>query len=519
MSRYVRFVILVVSFLACSTLQFAQEDFGWRISPENINVQVGEERSLQVLDDAAQELRGAVWTVDNPDRAEVQEEAGRVVIHAKSEGTVLVSAALGGETRFREIKIWPADKPIPQGTTKWGTHPIGRDLGDIPSVPTAAGAHIFSLEQTTDNNSYLRAVTNSGFQDWIWLMPEKTHEVELVCGDWLGGALISANRSDSFTLYAVGSDGKLRWQHTESGTRKAIAISTDHVVYLVSQSKDQNSAKLTGIDEAGGAMKFDLPLPGSREVLANVRNDGSRFACTSTSTSKPSQIKVSRVIVNMDGLAYLAFSQNTRTTGVEKCMPGAAVDAGQVYLTQDQKLMLWQIHPDGRVRSTVVEESKGSHPLSAPVDTFWPTTAIVTDNNNGMLIPVQVAHGVGSDKANEAAEELIYRVDPNGEVLYKFAMPKYAGALHDEMVIGEHNVAFATRGGMLIAFDLAEGKELWTWESKVSDITVFAALANGHCLVQTPTALVEVADSNTSREIFQGKAMMDWMGNMYRKKE
>jgi hypothetical protein len=49
------------------------------------------------------------------------------------------------------------------------------------------------------------------------------------------------------------------------------------------------------------------------------------------------------------------------------------------------------------------------------------------------------------------------------------------------------------------------------------DITVFAALANGHCLVQTPTALVEVADSNTSREIFQGKAMMDWLGNMYRK--
>lgn len=125
--------------------------------------------------------------------------------------------------------------------------------------------------------------------------------------------------------------------------------------------------------------------------------------------------------------------------------------------------------------------------------------------------------GLASDAPNEAAEELIYRVDPNGDVLFKFAMPKHSGALHDEMVIGEHNVAFATRGGRLIAFDLGDGKELWTWESGTTDITVFAALANGHCLVQTPTALVEVADSNTSREIFQGKAMMDWLGNMYRK--
>jgi hypothetical protein len=40
-------------------------------------------------------------------------------------------------------------------------------------------------------------------------MPEKTHDVDLVCGDWLGGALVSANRSDSYTLYTVGNDGKL----------------------------------------------------------------------------------------------------------------------------------------------------------------------------------------------------------------------------------------------------------------------------------------------------------------------
>jgi hypothetical protein len=33
------------------------------------------------------------------------------------------------------------------------------------------------------------------------LLPETVHNVELICGDWLGGALISAtNRPDEFGL-------------------------------------------------------------------------------------------------------------------------------------------------------------------------------------------------------------------------------------------------------------------------------------------------------------------------------
>jgi hypothetical protein len=54
-------------------------------------------------------------------------------------------------------------------------------------------------------------------------MPEQTHDVELVCGDWLGGALISANHANSYTLYTVGKDGKLRWRYTLVGARKGHA--------------------------------------------------------------------------------------------------------------------------------------------------------------------------------------------------------------------------------------------------------------------------------------------------------
>ena len=69
-------------------------------------------------------------------------------------------------------------------------------------------------------------------------MPEATLDVDLVCGDWLGGALISANRKDSYTLYTVGNDGKLRWQVTLSGIRKGYAYNREHVMNVLSQSPD-----------------------------------------------------------------------------------------------------------------------------------------------------------------------------------------------------------------------------------------------------------------------------------------
>jgi len=125
--------------------QGVQGDARWRISPEKLNVQIAQDRFLQALDDSAQELQGATWAIDDPNLAEIREVAGRAVVHPKATGTIRVSATLGGEIRYREIKIWPADQPMPLGTTTWGTHGLGRDLGDIPAVPTGDGPNMYSL--------------------------------------------------------------------------------------------------------------------------------------------------------------------------------------------------------------------------------------------------------------------------------------------------------------------------------------------------------------------------------------
>jgi outer membrane protein assembly factor BamB len=222
-------------------------------------------------------------------------------------------------------------------------------------------------------------------------------------------------------------------------------------------------------------------------------------------------------MVNMDGYAYVAFAESDWTLRAADCTPGQTVEAKDVTFLRDDKLVLWQIHPEGSFQATVVENFKTKQPLSSPISLAWPTGALVTDNMNGTLIPVRVSQADPSSNTTSAADEFVYRVSQDRELVFRFPLPKYSGPLQDEMVIGENNVAFATRGNLLVAFNLISGKQLWRWESSESDVSVFAALANGACLVQTPTGLVEVASSTRAKQVLKGKAMMGWQGQMYLK--
>jgi outer membrane protein assembly factor BamB len=520
MSKWLRIPLLALVFSAVSiSVLVAQQDTGWRVSPYDINIQVGEARRLQALDDSAQELHDVVWFVDDTSLADIQDDHGRALLTAKAPGTVRVSAVWGQETRYREIRIWPATQPLPPGMTKWGIRPIGREIRDLPAVPVGDGPNEFALEQTPGGKTYLRANDDDGIQVWAWLMPEDTRNVELVCGDWLGGAVISANRSDSYTLYAVGKDGKLRWQLASQGRRQGLAISTDHEVYLLSQSLDGTVADLKGLDEQSGEEKFDLLLPSSYETLDGLRKEESKLVCTPGTVSTPAPIVTTRVHVNMDGLPYIAFTQDVRELKAAGCIPGATVDPGQVQLSRDDRIVLWQIRPDGDYRSTVVDAMTGVHSLPAAAGAFSPTGAIMTDNMNGILLPVRRSPTLRFSGPGQGAQELVYRIDPQGNVVYKMPLPNYTGSEQDEMVIANNHLGFATRGGLLIAFDVTTGKELWLWDSHTSEISVFAALANGDCLVQTPTALVEVESSTSSKELAKGHFMIDWQGHMYRKHE
>jgi outer membrane protein assembly factor BamB len=486
----------------------------WIIQPEQINIEVDGDRTLQLLDVNLQELPGAKWAIDDPEKAELVEDEARIVVHAKIAGKVVITASLNGEMQRREITIWPH---LPEGTTRWSSRPIGRHIKDVPAVP-GNGPHMFSLQQRPDGITYLRGLREDGIQSWVWRMPEVNQDVELICGDWFSGAEISSKHRDHYTVYVVGHDGKLRWQHTIPGLRKGLAISTDHSFYLLTQSLDSTSAILEAFDEKSGAKKFELSVPQSRETLSGVKQLKDKFICSpENSETRLRPISLSSVYFNMDGLGYLAFSKSQRTISAKQCTAGATVAKTELTLEHSESVRLWKIQREGTYRDTIVEEFKGKQKASEPLTTPTPTGALVTDNTNGMLVPLKLTYGSGP--AQSSADELVYRVDPEGQVVFKSPMPRYSGPLHDGMVIGENDVAFATRGSFLIAFDLQTGKELWRWDAKTDDIEVFAALANGHCMVQTPKALMEVADANNATVYVEGKVTMDWQGNMFVNRE
>lgn len=507
--------LLYAALIATALTQgYAFQSTRWRIAPERINITLGDERTLQVLDDSAQELSGVEWSVNDPTLAMVSEQGGRFILRATKPGTVRVTAVLKGEQQYLDIPIWANRSFIPAGSTNWGMHPIGRELGDIAAVPTESGPNMLSLEQTPKGDTYLRGTREDGIQIWAWHLPEDTRDVELICGDWLGGALIGANHGSDYTLYTVGSDGQTRWKYTLPGVRKGHAYTLDHVVYVLSQSKDGTSTTVTAIDK-DGARKFDLAVPASHQ-RNNVANAADGVPCRPTDRNSLVRIFTSKLFVSVDSFAYLAFTQNDWDVASEACPTGGIVDPKNVNFNRTDRIILWQIHPDGSYRATVVEESNNSNPLLTPVEVPSPTGAIIPDGMGGVLLAVRRPHNSPDDKVPPVPAEFIYRIDGEGRVVYRSLLPSRDGELHDGMVLGENNIGFATRGALLIAFHVEDGTEVWRWDSGIAGIEVFAALADGSCLVQTPKALVDVFSGADAREVFEGKAMMDWRGQLYR---
>ncbi len=509
--------VLVALFAAMAiSHELSGQDVGWFISPTNLNIEQGNDRILQLLDYSARELQGAQWSINDPNLADISEENGRLILHSKNPGTVIVTAVLRGEKRTRNVVIWPANQPRPPGTVTWAGRSIGREIGDIPAVPAPGGPNMLTLEQTPGGETYLRGVAEDGIQIWSWHLPEKAKDVELVCGDWLGGGLISVNHRSNYTLYSVGSDGKLRWQYRLPGSRKGHTIDTNHVVSVISQAADGMATKLTALDGQDGRLKYELAIPGSY-YRTNVAKAGGAYRCLADYSSAPLRTIASRPFVSEVGFEYLAFSLNEWTIEAAGCSPGSILPVAKITFSRHSKVVLWQIWQDGGCRSTIVEESDASSPISSSASAFSPTGALITDGMGGALLSIRMQLSYPGEKASQPGSEFVYRVDTEGKVLYRIPLPTYQGALQDEMVLGEKNVGFATRGTKLVAFDVNSGEELWRWDGGVAGIQVFAALADGGCLVQSPHAIINVHSANEANEMFKGHAIRDWRGQIYRK--
>lgn len=500
--------VLILSFGFSLTFEaVAQNDSDWHISPTEMNIRVGEPRPLQLLDVQGNEYRADSWTVDISDLAEVTVEDGRPVLIPKAAGKVVVFASFEGTTRSREIRIWPEGSKL-RGV-RWSVPPLGRETANLQAAPTATGPDLFSLDET-DRGTYVRAFTHEGIQLWFWKVPDSGTKVEFVCGDNLGGAILAAMRSDSYTLYTVSEGGKLLWQRKLEGVKKGHALNYDNLLHVIDQPVDGTWARITAIDGKTGVERFTLNIPSSSENEVNITRTGDKIICSSgPPVSHALRTLTSGLFVNTDGFAYAAFTVDNWTLGTDKCTNSSTVDPKHIYLSRDDRLMLWQIHDDGSLKTTVVDELKQQRgSFAAPMTVMSPTGDIIPDGFGGVLLSVRWTHTDVPQKIRSLPDEFVYRITQEGDVAYKFPLPKYDGPLHDEMVLGEKDLGFATRGGMLIAFDVKDGNEVWRWDSGNSEITINMATAGGGCAVDTPEGLVLVEDGVKKRVVAPAGSQM-----------
>ncbi len=458
-----------------------------------VNLQPGEAQPLQLLDAEGKELSSSSWSVDSPELAEIKEEGGHAVLHSKAAGVVRVQAMHEGKVLSEEIRIWDLAPGMFLTGPHWVVPSTGRELGALQSVPTVDGPDLFTLDQT-DQGASVRGLTNRGIQLWILTLPKPGGKLELVCGDNLGGALLTVTFRDSYVVYDVGKDGKTLWRHKFEGVRKGYAVNASNILHLINQSVDGASATIVGLDGATGVEKFKLTVPPSLEHAVNLERSGDRIVCApGRSTARSLPAETSGLFVNTDGDAYAAFTQKHWTLGTDKCTAGSAIDPQKIYFSREDRIVLWRIEPEGTHHEIVVDTSKQDRaPFVAPMNVVSPTGDIIPDGFGGVLISMRSSPREASPKAGRDSADFVYRVTEDGELAYKFALPKYEGALHDEMVLGEQELGFATRGRILIAFNVREGNEVWRWNSGAPDLKINMATAGGGCAVETPEGMVLV---------------------------
>lgn len=492
-SRFCVLSLVTLLTWVISVSAVAQEEAAWHISPTVMNIGVGETRPLQLLDHQGNEFHSQDWSVDDADLARIIDtEDGKPAVYGFAPGVVTVTASVDGVTRTQQITILPDIRKF-RGV-HWSVPPLGREIATLQAAPTVDGPDLFSLDQTP-RGTYVRGFTNLGMQLWLWKMPEVADKVEFICGDDLGGAMLAAVRADSYTLFVVAKDGKLMWSRKFDGVRKGHALNYNNLLHLLNQAPDGTWASIIGVDGATGAEKFNLKIPASHENEANITRVGDNIICVpGRSASHALRVFTSGLFVNTDGLAYAAFGKNDWTVGIDKCTSNSSVDPKNVNFSRDDQLVLWQIHPDGSLEATVIDTNKQRTSFAAPITVTSPTGDIIPDGFGGVLLSVRWTHTDVPQKIRSSPDELVYRITDDGEVAYKFPLPKYSGLLHDEMVLGEKDLGFATRGGILVAFNVKDGSEVWQWDSGASEIEINMATAGGGCLVDTPDGLTLVED-------------------------
>jgi outer membrane protein assembly factor BamB len=467
---------------------FSQATAGdWTIAPLVQNMLTLESTRLQILDSDWRELSGASWSVSDETLANIapdERNKNTAVLQAMAAGQVTVTATLKGVTHSITVNIWNEHFP-PDHRAQWDYIAFGKRINEVTSFRTSEEQPRSYLATHAGSIAVVHAVDDSGLQLWRWIIPESDGNAgQLLCADNNGGVLVRLQRAHDYVIYHLSAKGALQWTYFGRDKLQSHAFAADDTLYLIEATPDRLQVRLVAVEGTQGKEKFSHSVPQSMVDQMNISIQRLSFFCSPGLRARsPATVKFSRLLVNTDGHAYLAFVMLRGELEALNCSPETMYQAAQVRRRYDSSLFLWQISPQGIVISTLVQHDQVEIALSND----WPPSLepagdLIPDNEGGVLLAVR-QYLRTPFTSPPRFHDYIYRITSEGKLAYKFALPGEL-RMEDGMALNDENRAFITVGSLVICFDSLSGSEVWRYDAQTRNVNIIFAAEDGGVVVQ-----------------------------------
>ena len=161
---------LFVSVIACglvSTCAFAQQPPSLSISPNKLNMLVGESHMFRAVGADGRMRHNVRWAISPAHAASLSANDGEAMVYAlQISSSIMLTAYVDGDTAEASIEVRPGNA-LPYGSVKWSVTemPGCLDKKIIPAVPVANGPDIY-VQEDCPQGTFVRAIAADGRELW-----------------------------------------------------------------------------------------------------------------------------------------------------------------------------------------------------------------------------------------------------------------------------------------------------------------------------------------------------------------
>lgn len=501
------------------------------VTPSALTLLVDDTAYLSANDGTGRPLRLAEWSISAP-IADLEMENGDVVVIPKRQGRAILTAHFGNQSASASLTILEGAK-LPAGTVHWSVDPTpGFETLLVQPAAMATGSSVdfYSIEWTVNSPAIVRAFQNSGQQLWAAHLTSSASPVTLKqalpdigelflnqtringlselfagdsrvaslkspgpdspglpidgkrilvreCGGHFGDLLILERGRFRDSLVSLSpTDGSERWRFDSSGRLGPDwTVNLQGDIGITETSVDPVSSAFVIIGGTTGTVTHRIPLPESSTTINGVR-------CKDPIHNILKNIRASRtgsVFTNTDGNMYVQVEKHVESEDMEACVTKQ--------YSFDNVLYLLRVSPQGEADWRIFQEIHADGNGGFEVQSRLFAGETIPDGFGGVL--AAWTHFFPGSKEGEKPkfEARLSQIGDGDQRDFALPMATWtssANTFFDEaMVLGDHNVLFATNKQLLVRFNVQAGEVNWIRQPPTDEVRLQFASAGGGVVV------------------------------------